>query len=70
MKKRYFIVMFIGSHPNGQATGHMDFTCSDGCFIRRKEATKQISATNESIRDVVITNIIELTEADYQSWIS
>ena len=62
---RYFILTFIASQGNAQVTGNI--TTSRKTFPSRKDITKVI-AEIEKCTQVVITNIIEITEEDYNNW--
>lgn len=67
-KKRYFIVFYIGGVGTLTVTGQMNFIVYGG-YLERSEVIKQICETTEGLEDAVLTNIIELSEADYNDWI-
>lgn len=67
---RYFIVFYIGSCSTGRVTGQINFT-ANGNFLNRKKSITQIEEYNRGlkIKNVIITNIIELGHEDYLQWI-
>ena len=64
--KRYFIVSFFGLNNLGNVTGFIDFS-TDGGFLSCKKTVEQIKKTRK-LKKCVITNIIELTEQDWNDW--
>ena len=61
--KRYFIV----SYNFGNGKVHCSGT--DGCYLNRQIAIEQIASTLECENaEIVILNIIELPESDYNVW--
>ena len=58
-KNRYFLVFYNGSCNVGMVSGCCDFT-TNGFFLNLKQTTNVLSIT--------ITNIIELTESDFNDW--
>ena len=67
---RYFIVFYIGNVPNGRITGYIDFTTYEGSYLNKAMTLIQISKYNSEIKDIVLTNIIELNEKDFHEWTS
>jgi len=68
---RYFIVMYVALVNSGaQATGNMQIVSHTKDYPSRKRIIEIIEADELGLRNPVITNIIELTEEDYQQWIS
>ena len=88
-KKRYFIVFYVGTivdtdtkeaqmYPgrfSRSCTGYMDFTVNNGCYLNKKETSKQIvekynnETLGQKMNNLVFTNIIELSALDYETWI-
>ncbi len=70
---RYFIVVYIGTTIKGQATGQTSFQTKNNSYLSRTITISQIIEMNKktgvSIYDVVITNIIELNEVDYNTYL-
>lgn len=66
--KRYFIVFFIANSSHGHATGNTGFITTNGGYINRFETVKQIGAQNRSLTGIALTNIIELTQEEYNTW--
>ena len=61
-KKRYFLVFYTATNEQGRSVlGHIDFV-TGGTYISQKEAVEQIKSY--ALLEVLITNIIELTEQD------
>lgn len=67
---RYFIAFFIASSDNRRMTGNIA-TKTGGEYLNSVDIRKDIEEEFEEdeARDVVITNIIELSEQDYNDWI-
>ena len=70
LANRYFIVFYIGNVPNGRITGYIDFTTYEGSYLNKAMTLIQISKYNSEIKDIVLTNIIELNEKDFHEWTS
>lgn len=67
---RFFIVMYVANHTyKGRCTGETTFTVSESGYINREMLVEQIIENNKTLKEVVITNIIELSETDYNRWI-
>lgn len=68
-KKRYFLVSYIANSFNGHTTGLMDFKTKK-YYLNRDLTLKQISDKNKdlNLEQIVITNIIEISENDYNDW--
>jgi len=64
--KRYFIVCFSGLNDMGNATGFIDFS-TDGGFLNLKTTVEYIKQ-NQELKECIITNIIELSEQDFNDW--
>lgn len=64
---RYFIVFYRGNVHKGSITGQTTYKTFEGRYIRKDWATDDIQKRNNAT-DVVITNIIELTEDDYYTF--
>lgn len=67
-KKRYFIVSYCFVYDKGHGFGQRDFV-TNGCYPNMQMTTEQIKSKLE-YEDVgiVILNIIELSESDYNDW--
>lgn len=70
LANRYFIVFYIGNVPNGRITGYIDFTTYEGSYLNKAMTLIQISKYNSEIKDIALTNIIELNEKDFHEWTS
>jgi len=64
--KRYFIVSFSGFNDMGNVTGFIDFS-TDGGFLSLKTTIEYIKE-KQGIKECIITNIIELSEQDFNDW--
>ncbi len=70
MKNRYFIVFYRANHAEIGAFlfGSVSIK-TNGTFIGSKDILKQIEkSSKEIIWGVVITNIIEISEIDFNTW--
>ena len=70
LANRYFIVFYIGNVPNGRITGYINFTTYEGSYLNKAMTLIQISKYNSEIKDIALTNIIELNEKDFHEWAS
>lgn len=68
-KTRYFYATYLAEIQNGTSTGTIDFFNKEGLYPSRSVLIKKIREANEEIKNVVILNIIEMTESDYNEWI-
>lgn len=71
--KRYFAVSYVATNKNGaQITGACNFEVFEGKHLSRKNAISWIinNNENEQVKNVVITFFTELSESDYNDWIS
>jgi len=66
MKNRYFIVCY--NFPGG--SGNFAYVTEKGLYINKKQITEEYKARSGGIEDFVITNIIELSEEDYDYFYS
>ena len=66
--KRYFMTAYIGSSDKGMVNGSMMFQTSNGGYLNRDTCVKMIEGKGLKTWDVVITNIVEMSESDYQQW--
>lgn len=62
--KRYFLVMYIATHPKGQFTGQVTIVSTDGKFFNLDGFKKLVTEVNPELKDIVVTNIIEITTRD------
>lgn len=71
--KRYFLVSYIASSKigNGIVNGSINIEASNG-FLSRSKTTDIISDKNKEhlLFDIVITGFHEMSERDYQDWVS
>lgn len=69
-KKRYFIVSYNLSNGKVYGFGQINIV-TDGCYPSMQTTNEQIKS-NLKYEDVgiVILNVIELSESDYNDWIS
>ena len=66
--KRYFIVSYNFGNGKVPGSGQTTFV-TDGCYQNRQIAIEQIASTLECENaEIVILNIIELPESDYNVW--
>lgn len=67
-KKRYFIVSFSLNNNKVHGFGQRDFV-TNGCYLNMQKTTEQIKSElkYENV-GIVILNIIELSESDYNDW--
>lgn len=66
--KRYFIVSYSGKINSNIFVGFTDFS-TDGCFLNFKTTVEQIKE-RQGIKECVITNIMEISEQDFNDWIN
>jgi hypothetical protein len=72
--RRYFITFYTCSQSDnvsGYKIGWCTSICEDGSFVNRKSVENFVRSSkgNENVRDVIITNILELSESDFQDFI-
>jgi hypothetical protein len=71
---RYFIVFYIIGNSSSLVHGNISFYTDDGTFAKQAEVvdeiTKSYPQNARKHKDIVITNIIELSEEDYNTWIT
>ena len=71
--KRYFVIFYTCSRTdtNGYTIGWCTFVSQDGRYVNKKEIENFVKSWkgNENIKDIVITNILELSESDFQDFI-
>lgn len=67
LANRYFLIFYIGNVPNGKVTGYMNFT-TDGCYLNKLKTIEQIKEANKNLTEIVITNIVEMSESDSKDW--
>jgi len=70
LANRYFIVFYFGTVKNGNATGYMEFTTYEGAYLNKSMTIIQLSKNNLNLTDIVITNILELNDVDFNEWCS
>ncbi len=70
LANRYFIVFYIGNVINGKVTGYMEFTTYENSYLNKAMTIVQLSKNNLDIKGIVITNILELNEVDFNEWCS
>lgn len=61
---RYFIVFYVGTYEGRNLVGQISYVTENGIYINREFVQKDIARINGA-QDIVLTNIIELTEQDY-----
>ena len=64
---RYFSVIYMGQHSLGRLIGSLDIT-TNGQYINRILTMENIKTANSELNDIVITNVIEMTKDDFDSW--
>ena len=71
--KRNFVIFYTCSrnYVNGWTIGWYTLISEDGKYVNKKEVENFVKSLkgNENVRDVIITNILELSESDFQYFI-
>lgn len=69
--KRYFITFYSCSQSDNVSGYKIDWCTSICSFVNRKSVENFVRSSkgNENVRDVIITNILELSESDFQDFI-
>lgn len=67
-RNRYFIVSFSLNNDKIHGFGQRDFV-TNGCYLNMQKTTEQIKSElkYENV-GIVILNVIELSESDYNDW--
>ena len=65
-KNRYFLVFYTDIKDRVQGYGQCVFT-TNGCYLNRDLTISDIKTTNGGC-ETVLTNIIELSKADYDTF--
>lgn len=66
--ERCFIVFYIGKNDARLLTGHMDITTCEDSFLNRVLIIENIKTEHPGTTEIALTNIIELTQKDYETW--
>lgn len=67
-RNRYFIVSFSLNNDKIHGFGQRDFV-TNGCYLNMQKTTEQIKSELEYENvGIVILNVIELSESDYNDW--
>lgn len=66
--ERHFIVFYFGSLNYGTVRGYMEFTTFDGHYLKKQMTLNKLKKANENLKDIIITNIIELNNKDFKDW--
>ena len=69
---RYFMVSYVGTTVtgDGKVTGCASIRLNSGLYLNRNETTRSFESGEIKLKNVVITNIQELNESDYNDWIA
>lgn len=71
--KRNFVIFYICSRSDssGWTVGWCTFVNDQGGYVNKKEVENFVKSWkgNENIKDVVITNVLELSESDFKDFI-
>ncbi len=69
-KNRYFIVFFRGRTRKAKSYTpcHVNMATTEGGYIGGERAYRTLKEKYPNMSQIVITNIIELPEADYKRW--
>ena len=71
--RRNFVVFYTCSrtNSNGWTVGWCTFISEDGSYINKKEVENFVKSWNgnENVKDVIITNVLELSESDFRDFI-
>ena len=66
---RYFLIFYIGSlKTTGQQIGHMTHVSKNGKYPNAKQVVEWLKEQNPETLTFVITNLIELSETDFNNW--
>lgn len=63
---RYFIVMYYGRRRFESSSVHSRSFVTDGKYISMSKL--KVELESEGLHEVCVTNIIELTESDFNDW--
>ena len=66
-KTRYFFVSYSFTGNRGTGVGCVTWVCKNS-YINRDEFSKEIKEKDDSIEQMVITNIVELSKSDYEDF--
>lgn len=69
-KVRYFIVFYKAPHSSGYNMGNVSFICKEAEYISNESVCEYIKKKYPDTKAVLVTNIIELSEADYKCWVT
>ena len=71
--KRNFVIFYTCSRndSNGWTIDWCSYVSENGRYVNKKEIENFVKLWkgNENVKDVVITNILELSESDFQDFI-
>lgn len=65
--ERPFLIFYSAHFKDHSVTGEIDLVSQDGSYIKRCDIVGFLET--EGMSNIVITNIIELTESDYSDYI-
>lgn len=67
--ERYFLIFYTGNLiSSGQQIGHMTHISKDGRHPNAKQVVEWLKEQNPKTENFVITNLIELSESDFNDW--
>jgi len=67
--ERYFLIFYTGSlDTGGQQLGYMTSVIKNGNFVNAKDIVKWLKEQNPTTTNFVITNLIELSKSDFETW--
>lgn len=67
MGKRYFIVCYCYTCSDKHGDGYVEIITDNYCFLNKRITIEEIGL-NLNANSVIITNIIELSKEDYETW--
>ena len=65
--KRYFLIFYKGNSKNGEIAGNYALEYNS-MFPSQVILDQYIKKNDDTIIDIVITNIIQLTKTEYDCW--
>ena len=71
-KKKHFLVAYTATFKNNASSfsvGNVTIS-SNFCFINQKETIESIIKDNPTFSKVIITNIVKMTDEEYEHWLS
>ena len=70
MKKRFFIIMWVGFNKDDTTTLGTTNIISEFGYVNKLRVENIILFNNQNLKNVLMTEIKELNEEDYYNWVS